>query len=239
MNELINKVYQNKLADGTIEAVISKEIEVLIKKCCEDLFSYNGPIKNAMKEKINEAMGNVVERSDFSHYVVKMTELINQVLPETALPDYKKMVDNIASIAGAKMEFCPKVKLSEIFDKYCAMIKDGSYTDTDVEDSDNIYNDEGDKTYNITCSYEHEDDYLEFNTEGFDLDNQTKYNFRFKVHRWSNGTIALSNSNKYSLSDLSSLNSFEVYMLLLKQQFAEITIDDENQECDVEITIED
>lgn len=232
MEKLISKVYEEKLQDGSIENIISQEIEKMVKECCCDLFSWNGVIKKQMEEKIKDLMGGVLERSDFSKYTIKLTKIINEILPNTALADYKQITDNLKCILEEKaMTTRDTIKLSEIFKKYCDFMEGLTFYEVDLEDEDSVEYDEY-KTATLTTRMEMHGGQIVFYTEG--LENGEKY--RYKLRRWNNHVRY---DKDFKLSEFEMLDSFSCFIMMLSNNFVKIEFDIKEDYDEVNVTIED
>ncbi len=62
MKELIEKVFEEKLNNGTIEQIVGKHIENMVSEIMKDSMSWNGQVKKALAEKMNPLMLKAVKR---------------------------------------------------------------------------------------------------------------------------------------------------------------------------------
>lgn len=228
MENLIKEVFEKKMQDGSIEAIINKKIEELISSACNDLFTWNGVIKKQMDEKLKEVMSDVLERSDFSKYTIKLTTLINSVLPETALADYKNISNSIKTICGTKLpEYKEKVKLTEIFENYVKFIEGEVFSRSDFEDISNIEDGYG----SIECymDYDEYEQQATFKIEG--VKNADEYEKMIKIDRiCGDYHVSRGNFKNMEIKDLRHADKFELYLMVLSNSYVKLAIN--NIECE-------
>lgn len=239
MEKLITKVFEEKMKDGSIEKIINEKIDDFVKNSLNELFAYNGVIKKQMKEKLEEVMGNVLETSDFSKYVIKLQTLINEVLPETALVDYKRIAQNITEVCGTKQpNSFSSIKMSEIFKKYQEFIGKETFNIDDIEDRINI---DG-SSVSIDCKMELDDEkILKFTLSEEDVNNADEYQYLIKLDRQKDNKYLISYYNDFyqkRLSDLRYANSFELFILALKNNMVYLEEDKPYMEETVEVEVE-
>lgn len=234
MEELIKKVYEEKLKDGTIEKIIEDNISKLVDNCCYDLFSYNGVIRKQLEQKLGEVMSNIVERSDFSQYVQKLTYIINKVLPDTAVSDYKRISKSIEEICGQKvMARNSTIKLSEIFKKYCETIKEECFSTSDFSWDYEFEEENGVSEADLTLKVENKYNQISFFIDCDELD----YNYRFTIKKDGDH---LNYDKNFKISDLRYMNKFETFLIMLTINEIKIDYDIENEdEKEIWVTMED
>lgn len=240
MQEIIKKVYNEKLNDGTIEKIVADKIDEMVKSCCDDLFKWNGIIKKQMEEKLKEVMSTVVENSDFSQYVQKLTYIINQVLPETALQDYKNIGEAIESTCGSKaLSYKDTVKLSDIFKAYCEYVEEETFSECDFDDDDIHDDGEGKKYVELTLKMD-VGNYINFYIDGryITMDYKDREDYAFRLRKWSSSNH-VSYDKKIPLDELRYISKFEMYLIMLSNNNVKIEFDCNDEECEVECEIEE
>ncbi|MGD9679513.1 MAG: hypothetical protein AB7V16_14350 [Vulcanibacillus sp.] len=249
MNDLLQKVYEQKLTDGSFEAIISKQFDEMIKNVCNDLFSYNGAIKTEMKKQIAELMGGLIERTDFSQYVVKLETIINESLKNTKLEDYKRMVEGIKNICGVKKtKYGEIVNISDLLEKY------GEFIKHEIEEDDfgvgEINTDDGTKNAYLECSFTVSEDEEKKGyfcktdqTKIVTFDNEKSCDkedtiIQFKLEKNYNGKYNVKIDKDWTIRDLRYMPEFVVYLLELETSSVEINIDKEYGTFEVEFEFE-
>lgn len=236
MENLIKEVFEKKMKDGTIETIINKKIEELVNSSCDSLFKYNGIIRKQMEEKLEEVMSNVLENSDFSSYTIKLTTLINSILPDTALEDYKNISENIKTVCGTKLPpYKEKLGLSEIFDKYVEYIEGEVFNKSDFEDSGEI---DGRYGY-VECfmEYDYCDNKITFKIEG--VENADDYEKVVKIDIIGGDRhISRRNFENNNLFELKYASKFDCYLMVLSNMYVKLELDKEESESTACVEVE-
>lgn len=235
MQELVNKVFKEKMENGDIEAIISKKIDELVNCSLHSLFTYDGPIKKQMQEKLNECMSNVLKSTKFDEYVVKLSAVIDGCLQDTSLRDYKEIVDTIKGICGPKLDMSDRrISAEELFNKYCSYIEELEISYDDLDDDVKSEVDEG-YAY-LDVEMEVNEKCIILRTTGFsDSKDYCQVLCCFQCTWGTNqGNLILTGISKYKpeeleqhpysgfictkeigLSELNHLNELELYLLTL------------------------
>lgn len=66
MKDLINKVFEEKMQDGSIEKIVADKINEMVVRVCESQMGYNGAAKKAMEDRLSPLIMQAIERSDLS-----------------------------------------------------------------------------------------------------------------------------------------------------------------------------
>lgn len=238
MEDLIKKVYEEKLQNGSIEKIINDEIDKMVKSTCTSLFEWNGIIKKQMEEKIKDVMSNVIEKTDFSNYTQKLIYIINNTLPNTALADYSKIGELIENTCGKKaLTYKDTVKLSNLFKMYCEYIENETFYESEFEHEIEL-DDEGDKTAYLDLNMEinPRTKNIKFYIDESDLDPYTQRYYSFEVRK-NNSTISIYCDKK--VSNLSSISKFEMFLIMLSNNSVKIDFDCENLRKEVVVNVEE
>lgn len=236
MENLIKKVYQEKMNDGTIEKIVGEKFNEMVKAACDDLFRWNGPVKKQLEEKLKDVTSGLVERTDFSKYVTKMQYIINEALENSAAADYKEIAESLKAILGQKqIESFSKIKASELFKKYCDYIKNVDFSKIEVEDHVDVDYDDGYPTAYLTCemALDYTDTKLVF--ECNDVDNSENYRFEISINR--DNEIRF--KPKIDITDYKHLDDFTCYLLMLSNNWVKVEFDERALSEDIEINIEE
>lgn len=232
MEELIKKVYEEKLSDGSIEKIIGDKVEEMVKSCCDDLFKWNGAIKKQMEEKIKSVMTGIVQESDFSKYIVSLKELINEALPQTCLTNYQEIIESIKTAVGEKqLTSKDTIKVSEIFEKYCEFIEGQTFSKCDLEDKDTIDYDEGMSAW-LTASLSYSGCFIKLKVKGLDND---YYNYDLLYYSSTRHLEV----NRKKINAFSTKWSFDAWLLMLDVNRVNIELDIKSSEEEINVEIED
>lgn len=240
MNEFeikVAEVVSNKLNDGTVEKLIEQELEKAIVKSLDDIFSYNGAGKKLLKEKLSEVMVPAIEKHDFNRYLVKLDEVLTDIVNQTSLADNQKILENFEGLM--KEPNIKEIKLSEIFKKYCEHVAknvDTSELEANCDDEEPYYEH---VVANMEVEYvdkgwfksTYDDCFVKFTCEeDEELNCQIKLYKKSSDDKWS----ILSGVEAIEINSLRNLSDFEVFLSVLHRSFTKIIIDTE-AECNDDI----
>lgn len=250
MEEMIKKIFNEKMNDGTFEKIVSEKFEQMITEICKDLTSWNGSIKKQMQEKIEPLMSDAIEKSDFNEYTIKLIDIINQSLKQSNLNQYRVVADNLKALLGHKeieYKWGGNVKISSIFEKYIEFVEE-SLEESDFK-RDEINTDDGTKTTYVECRYfVEEDEYCEDRVGYFsnkrstqhiiftndkaeeDDDIATKTRVEFDVYESFDGTKHLNFDTDFKISELRTIPSFILDLMDIKNKYCNIFIDKRKDE---------
>lgn len=251
MKEIIEKVFEGKIKDGTVEKIVSEQVDKMITSICTEQMGYGGELKKKMAEKLAPIMLEALENSDLGVLTLKITELINANLKGSPLDYYAKTLD-LKELFGSnraikKLEGRKTIKMSEIFDEYLNYVQD-TYDDGDFEREEINY-DDGTKTVYVECNMavnESEKLYWE-RRPGYEVElsnekssDQKSTDVRFKL-QWNYDNTALhvrTNFYDMPLSDLRYCPAFFLYLFYLEQNCIKIELDKEQDSTDACIELE-
>ena len=100
MKDLIEKVFNDKMSDGSFESIISKKLEEMISSICYDLTSRSGELRNQAQIRLEPIMLQAFEQSNFEKMTLKLSSIINEGLKETALDRYSSLLNNLHNLFG-------------------------------------------------------------------------------------------------------------------------------------------
>lgn len=247
MKELINKVFEEKMQDGTIEKIVAAKIDELITDICRSQMRYDGPARKAMEEKISPLILQAIERSDMSNMVTKITMLINAGMKGSDLEQYHDTLDAVRGLFGANdhvkaLREKKVVKLSEIFEEYKKYLQ--YIYDRDDFDADYITDDGETVTAPIECAMEvaAEENRWTWRKPGYEVELSTdksddqKHNksgdIRFKLNwNYDNTKLYLyADLGSLSLSDLRNCPPFILYLATIEREYVPVEVDIENDD---------
>lgn len=240
MNEFemkVAEVVSNKLNDGTVEKLIEQELEKSIVKSLDDIFGYNGAGKKLLKEKLSEVMVPAIEKHNFNQYLVKLDEVLTDIIDQTSLADNQKILENFKELM--KEPNTEEIKLSEIFKKYCKHVAknvDTSELEANCDDGEPYYehvvaNMEVEHVDKGWFKSMYDDCFVKFTCE-----EDEELNCQIKLYKKSNeGKWRILNGiEAIEINSLRNLSDFEVFLSVLQRSFTKIIIDTE-AECDDDV----
>lgn len=229
----IKDVISHKLEDGTIEKLVSEQLEKGVTNALENLFRSYGDVTKIIEEKIKSVMVPYLENYDYSKYLVKLDNVLVEVLKNSAL-DNKKLLENFKDLMTS--EEIPKlIKLSDIFNEwknYAAKEVDTSELDDDCGEYE--YLEVSMSCEEVSSSWS---DYKKYIVT-FECEQDEKLNFEFEISRWKESrkeTFDLHYYDKHDLESLRYLKNFEIYMMKVNQAFCDIELDIKSDTDEVEV----
>lgn len=242
MQELISKVFEDKMNDGSIEKIVADKINEMVTRICADQMGYGGAAKKAMEEKISPLIMQAVERCDLSSMVDKITIILNASLRSSDLEEYEKVLDGVRNLFGTNEAVKPvyekrTVKMSDIFKEYQKYLED--VFDKDDFKENEIEYDEG-RYAPIECKMVVSPDEDElFSKRGYVVelstdksDDQKSGDIRFKL-RWNyNGTelYVRADLRDLTISDLRYCPAFILYLSCIERGWVRVEVDTEYED---------
>lgn len=257
MKDLIAKVFNDKLEDGTIEKIIGKKIEEMVTEILNDQMKWNGEAKKALEEKIKPMCLAAVNKCDLSKTTAVITELLNSALRGTPIHLLNDTLNGIKSLFSfdddiRALKFGQTVKLSDIFKKYCEFIKDKTFDEDDLDkkgiecyDHDE---EEGKYAYigvEMTAEEEESETYYGYKRSQYKVEMRSELNgeeegFTFKVCEAYDKEFRLEvETGGMLLAELSHIDPFIMYLITIRNNFCKIIIDTASEHEDVEVEVED
>lgn len=251
MKDLINKVFDEKMQDGTIEKIVSEKIDEMVRKICSDQMGYSGAAKKAMEEKLNPLILQAVERCDLGDMVTKITMLLNASLKDSEVEHYHNVIESAQNLFGANdsikaLREKRVVKLSEIFREYQNYLKH-IYDRDEFDSSDIDYDDDGPYA-SVECAMTvapENDTY--WRKPGYEVelsttksDDKKSGDIRFKL-KWSYDNTQLhlyADFRSLSLADLRYCPPFIIYLAAIEREWISVEVDTEEEDDIVYIYFE-
>ena len=229
----IKDAIQKKLEDGTVERIIEENFEKAIKEAAGDLFSWRGSVKEVIEEQIKSVMVPYIEEYDFSSYITKLDHVLTEVMKHS-LTENKKLLENFSSLMIPIEK--KTIKTSELYEqwmKYVAEDVDVSELEVDLDDEPSY------ETVDVSLEVEHAIERswmkMEKATVIFECEQDESLNIAIPIHRFTDiskdWTIDYKTSS--DLNGLRHLNSFEVFLMKLDQNFIRLEIDTHHESDEV------
>lgn len=256
MKDLITRVFNEKLEDGTIEKIVGKHIEDMVSDILKDQMGWNGEVKKALAERVKPIALAAVDKCDLSKTAAVVAELLNNALRETPVHLLKETFDGIKGLYSQndmlqKIRFGQTVKLSDIFKEYCALVENKGYDEDELQKKGieclDDYEGEGKSAFisaELIVEETTKETYYGFSRrkytvemrislngeeEGLTFCVSEAYDKSFRIEIETGGLL---------LAELSSLDPFIMYLIALKNNFCKIEIDTESEQKDLEVKVE-
>lgn len=257
MKDLIAKVFNEKLEDGTIEKIIGKHIEDMVSDILNDQMKWNGETKKALEERIKPICLAAVSECDLSKTAAVVTELLNNALRGTPIHLLNDTLNGIKSLYSQNenirgLKFGQTIKLSDIFKKYCEFIKGKTFDEDDLDEKgiESFDNDEQEGKYayigvEMTVEETETETYYGYKRSKFKVEMRSELNgeeegLTFYVSESYDRTLRLEvETGGMLLAELSRIDPFIMYLIAVRNNYCNIQIDTGSEHEDVEVEVED
>ena len=238
LEKRVSETIERKLTDGTIEKLIEEQLEKSVKSALDDVFGWNGEVRKMLKERFESVMCPVIEQHDFNQYVVKLDTVLTEIVNQTRFAENKQILSNFSSLL--KDTDIKEISLSEIFAEYC------KYVSKNVDTSDlEVYIDEKPQYQNVTASMEIEVPSF-WSTRKlirFSCEEDKEMEIKIELYESSDSkfhiaSICDNTDREIQITSLRHMNNFEIFLRMLRHNFANIIIDCGDIMEDVEVEAE-
>lgn len=230
----IKDVISQKLEDGTIEKLVGEQLEKGVTAALDNLFRSYGDVTKIIEEKVKSVMVPYLESYDYSHYLVKLDNVLVEVLKSAAL-DNKKLLGNFKELMVEEKR--KSIKVSELFSIWT------KYVEKNVEtDGLDITYDDGVSYESVSCIFEFiEDDNKSWSSfeDGkltFECEHDEKMNFEIKLSRYGkhfDKPWDICYKSNSEIRSLRYLDEFEVLLIKLDQADVKIEMDEQCGNADI------
>lgn len=232
----VKDVITAKLAEGMIERLVAENLEKGVNESLKKLLGSYGDITEVVTKKIKDVMVKQLESFDYSEYVVKLDCVLAEILKRTSL-DNKKILDNFKELM-VDSEFPKVVKLSDIFNQFKRFVsKNINTSKLEVNYDDGVSYEYA----SVSMEVEHEEkrawssSSFEYAKAIFECEKDESLNFEIRLSKFMKYGWSLSAEIDTSIASLRRLDELKIYLLKLKQSGADIEIDSDYLEDDVEV----
>lgn len=221
----IKDVISKKLEDGTVENLVSEQLEKGVTNALDNLFRSYGDVTKVIEDKVKSVMVPYLEDYDYSDYIVKLDAVLVEVLKSTALEN-RRLLENFKELtcSGAPK----KIKVSELFEKWMSYVEKNVKTD----DLDIGYDEEPTYEYvEVAMDFDESEERswssFDHGVIVFECEHDEEMNVAIPVSRWRKHDKDWSIEYKTTkdLDSLRNLNEFEVFIMKLKQSHSDIVMD--------------
>lgn len=221
--ENISTIIQEELKGELIERVVQEQLEKCVRNAVDELFGNWGSCKKIIEKKIEEVMIPQLEKYNYGAHILKLDEVLTQVLKQTTL-DNNKVLSNFEEFITA--ERIKEVALSDIFNKYCDVVAENvDTTNLKVNFEDGVSYEPVTVNMEVDIS---EREYSKYTTCNIYLscDEDDSLNISFQIMKERTRTCYwISSDMSIDLASLRYVNEFQLYIMNLKQSVANIYLD--------------
>lgn len=232
----IKDVIAKKLEDGTVEKLVSEQLEKGVVNALDSLFRSYGDVTKVIEEKVKCVMVPYLENYDYSKYITKLDSVLVDVLKNSALEN-KKLLENFKTLMVGE-SIPEEIKMSDIFKKWC------EYCENNVDKSELDLDYEG-GYINVSFSVEDvSNDWSNYKTlmVTFECEEDEDLRFEFSIQTWRKNENEKYSSNykiPCELNSLRHLNDFDMLLLQVSQGYENIVLDSDGDSDEIFIEYEE
>lgn len=232
----IKDVITKKLEDGTVEKLVSEQLEKGVVNALNSLFRSYGDVTKVIEEKVKCVMVPYLENYDYSKYITKLDSVLVDVLKNSAL-DNKKLLENFKTLMVGE-SIPEEIKMSDIFKKWC------KYCENNVDKSELDLDYEG-GYINVSFSIEDvSNDWSNYKTlmVTLECEEDEDLRFEFSIQTWRKNENEKYSSNykrPCELNSLRHLNDFDMLLLQVSQGYENIVLDSDGDSDEIFIEYEE
>lgn len=235
----IKDVIAKKMEDGTVERLISEELEKGIRKSLEELFGWRGDASKVIEEKIKSVMVPYLENYDYSKYITKLDSVLVEILKKSTI-DNKKMLENFKDLMT--VEERKTIKVSEIFDIWKNHVaKRIDTSELEVVFDDGVSYEWPEVTLEVEYEEERSWSCFKYAKLVFECEKDEEMNLEIRLSRYENSRDKgwnISYKNAHDISSLRRLDELEIFLMRLDQAGTKVEIDTEYESDEVEVEAE-
>jgi len=242
LEQTILDVNKKMIENGTLEAIVESKLKAAYEDAIKSAFQW-GELRKAIEKKVEAALIPAVEAHDMSAYVVKMDDLLTTIIEQTALPDYKQLMDNFKNLLVTPVP--RRIELSEIVKKYadfCARNIDCSGREVCTDDEPSYVSGEvtvriEDRTSKYSRNNERAALICELTSDDESEENQKKLYREIPLTKYSwedqdSWGIRYNFMETADLTSLRSMDEFDVWLIALSRSESRILDDIDDSESD-------
>lgn len=222
----IKDVISKKLEEGVVEQLIAEQLELGIKNALKDLLGSYGAITKVIEAQIKSVMIPYLESYDYSKYIVKLDSVLVDVLQSSTL-DNKELLENFKELMTPYED--KEIKATDLFNHWMKHVSKNIETDgLDID------YDEGVSYESVEVTYVFEEDEarswssIERGVILFECDHDESLNIEIPIHSWKDidkGKWTIDYKGASNINSLRNLNTFEIFMMKLNQNYTKIVLD--------------
>lgn len=234
-DEDIQRITQEVLEDGTVDKIIREKVVKGFESAISDAFRW-GDLEKAIKARVTAVLVPFIEQHDMSEYVVKLDQVLTEIVNQTSLVDNKNILEGFQFMMTEPTE--KEVKVSELFGEYKRFVEKNMETS-----GRKVSWDSGEPEYegmDITVELIEEDSRswssfkyatLEFAVD--DEEQENELNRTVRLSRWINdkktGWEIRTECNP-AISSLRHLDKFDLLLVKLQRADVRLIVDVDNDD---------
>ena len=238
MSKTLEQVIQESVAialsGDNFQAIIQETLQKEVKKSIENAFSYGGEAKELLDSKIKEVIVPTIERYDFNNYLIKVENVLTDIVNSTNLVDNKVILGNFKDLmCEEQLKLGTEINIGTIFEQW------GNYVERTI-DGHNLtpIGDDGEPYYaaievkmEVVLQQKHFGSTFDDIIVRFICEEDEDLNFEMKLYKYANRNehySILATTFPDSITDLRNLDEFEIFISRIKRAHCKIIVDKEN-----------
>ena len=239
LEKSIKDVITQKLEDGTVEKLISDELEKGVTNALNNLFRSYGDVTKVIEEKVKSVMVPYLEGYDYSSYLLKLDDVLVEVLKSSAL-DNKILLENFKGLMIPEER--KEIEASELFDIWTDYVS----KNVDTSDLEVIFDDGPMYEYvDVQLEVDHEEDRGWGISQSaklvFECEQDKEMNLEIRLHRWKDERKegwSISYEKTQNISSLRYLGELDILLMKLDQAGTRLILDTEWESDEIEVEAE-
>jgi len=224
-----------KMEDGTVEKLVAEHVEKGIVKALESLFCGYGDVTKVIEKQIKSVMIPYLEARDYSQYIVKLDNILVDVLKNSALEN-KKLLTNFKDVMLPVEE--KTIQLSKLYESWLKFVAEEVDTNgLKVICDDSAAYESVEVTMDVEYAEERVGRYFSHATLNFDCDHDKDMNFSVRLSRYvdekTDKAWDMSYDATTDIRSLRYLKSFEILLLRLAQAQTMLILDTDSERDEV------
>lgn len=234
-DEDIKRITEEVLQDGTVDNIIREKVVKGFESAITDAFRW-GDLEKAIKARVTAVLVPFIEQYDMSEYVVKLDQVLTEIVNQTSLVDNKIILEGFQFMMTEPQT--KEVKVSELFGEYKKFVAKNMETS-----GREVSWDSGEPEYegmDITVTLEEEDSRpwssfkyatLEFAVD--DEEQESELNRTVRLSRWKDDKKTgweISTECNPAISSLRHLDKFDLLLVKLQRADVRLIVDVENDD---------
>lgn len=222
----IKDIISKKMEDGTIEKLVSDQLEKGINNALNSLFGSYGDVTKVIEGQVKAVMIPYLERFDYSQYIVKLDSVLVDVLKGAALEN-KAILQNFKSLMLPEER--ETIKASELF----AAWKDYVAKNVETNGLEICYDDRPSYEYvdvrmDVDCDNERDWSSFRYATLAFECEHDEDMNFAIRLSHYTgnkNDEWTFTYDIGKDLRSLRYLKDFEILLMRLDRAGVKLIMD--------------
>ncbi|WP_029517909.1 hypothetical protein [Paenibacillus polymyxa] len=230
----IKDVISKKLEDGTVERLISEQLEKGVINALDNMFRPYGDVTKVIEEQVKSVMVPYIESYDYSKYIIKMDSVLIDVLDSSALEN-KNLLKNFKTVI--EFDEQKEIKASELYEKWMKYVSENVDTsELEVNTDDGVSYEYVDVHLSIDRDESRSWSSYEYANLIFECEQDEDMNQSIRLYRWKDEKNKGWDIERHEIRDIKSLrylDEFELLLMNLSQNRTKIIVDTDEESDEV------